>query len=452
MRKWPKRIQFSLSKMTLHISYSDKRLYKAAIFLIVATTLFSACKKVENNLGVDVLPDSDLLNMEVDTFEVNTYSLREDSLKTDDLSNNLIGSYCDPVFGKTTAGFYTQLKLSTTNSVFDVPNITIDSVVLSLKISGHYGNQTPQTFHVYQLADSLERDSTYYSNSTKALGPELTNLAFNTFTPNVNAKPVIEGDTLDPQIRIHLNNSFGVDYITNAPFTESSFENFCRGLYVTVDTVSNPNDGGIYAVELEHSDSRVTIYYHNLIDTTSEELIINDECARFTHFEHNYNGTEVAQQLADSTLGNQFYYLQAGQGLVANVVIPDLSSLTANGRVIINKAELYLPAQYYTIDPFAPPGRVLAYGLDEEGEIFSMPDFTLLNSSVYGGQYDDVKKAYTFNILLYLQKIINGEIENNPIRLACTSSSVSVNRVILSGKNSPNREKPYFKIYYTKYE
>jgi hypothetical protein len=80
-----------------------------------------------------------------------------------------------------------------------------------------------------------------------------------------------------------------------------------------------------------------------------------------------------------------------------------------------------------------------------------MPDFNL-GFSIYGGHYDEDKKAYSFNIIRYLQDVVNGEVSNNPIRIAPTSSVVSTNRVILSGKNSPNREKPYLIVYYTKYE
>lgn len=203
MIKWPKKIQFSQSKMIQHISTPKKRLSRAAIFLFSGFVFISSCKKVESDLGVEVLPDSDLLGAEVDTFEVNTYSVREDSLKSDEFSLNLLGSMNHPTFGKTKAGFYTQIRLSTFNVNFDVANTVVDSVVLSLNIDGHYGTLDAQTFEVYQLTEDIYRDSTYYTNTVKTVNPtNLVKSGFATFTPSVSGNPVIDGDTLDPQIRI----------------------------------------------------------------------------------------------------------------------------------------------------------------------------------------------------------------------------------------------------------
>jgi len=453
MRKWQKKAQFSQTKMTTHIFLKEKRLTMAAIFLFVGIITISSCKKVESDLGVDVLPSTDQLGLEVDTLQMNTYTTLEDSLRSDEFSNNMLGSYADETFGKTKASFYTQVRLSTIPTFTDLANTVVDSVVLSLKITGHYGDQSNQTFEVYRLTENIYRDSSYYMHTTKTYDA-LNNLVdplFATFTPSATNKPVIDGETLDPQIRIRLKNSFGDTILhSNSLTSETVFGDYFKGLFVTV--TQELSDGGVYYLDLEHADSKISIYYHNSTeDSLKYDLVINDKCARFTSTEHDYTGTKVEMQLADSTLGNEYYYVQAGHGVVGNVSIPDLSNLTADGRIIINRAELYLPVQYYTTDPFAPPERMVAYGVDDENEIFTMADFAL-GVSIYGGNYNDEKKAYVFNIIRYIQDVINGDLMNNPIRIVSGGSVVSTNQVVMSGKNSANREKPYMIIYYTKYE
>jgi hypothetical protein len=453
MRKWQKKAQFSQTKMTKHIFPNEKRLTMAAIFLLIGLITISSCKKVESDLGVDILPSSDQLGLEVDTLELNSFSSLEDSLRSDEFSSNMLGSYNDETFGKTKASIYTQLRLSVIPTFTDLSNTVVDSVVLSLNIVGFYGEHDDQTFEVYELTDDIYRDSNYYTNTDKANnGINLVKPGFETFAASLTNSPVIEGEVLDPQMRIRLNESFG-DMILNSDSltTDAIFAEYFKGLFITVNNpIQSYGQGGIYSFDMENNETKVTIYYHNSTDTTSFEMPINDKCARFTSMEHDYTGTKIEQQLADSTLGNEFYYVQAGQGLVGNIAIPSLLNLTNDGPVIINRAELYLPVQYYSASAYSPPTRTLAYGLNDENEIYTMPDFNL-GVSIYGGNYNDEKKAYVFNIIRYIQDVVNGTVRNNPIRILPTGSVVTPHHVILSGKNSPNREKPYLIVYYTKY-
>lgn len=453
MRKWQKKAQFSQTKMTKHIFPNEKRLTMAAIFLLIGLITISSCKKVESDLGVDILPSSDQLGLEVDTLELNSYSSLEDSLRSDEFSINMLGSYNDETFGKTKASIYTQLRLSVIPTFTDLSNTVVDSVVLSLNIVDFYGENDDQTFEVYEITEDIYRDSNYYTSTDKANnGINLVKPGFETFAASLTNSPVIEGEVLDPQMRIRLNETFG-DMILNSDSLTSDaiFAEYFKGLFITVNNpVQSYGQGGIYSFDMENNETKVTIYYHNSTDTTSFEMPINDKCARFTSMEHDYTGTKIEQQLADSTLGNEFYYVQAGQGLVGNIVIPSLLNLTNDGPVIINRAELYLPVQYYSASPYSPPTRTLAYGLNDQNEIYTMPDFNL-GVSIYGGNYNDEKKAYVFNIIRYIQDVVNGTVMNNPIRILPTGSVVTPNHVILSGKNSPNREKPYLIVYYTKY-
>jgi len=428
----------------------------AAVFLF---TLLSACKKDEGDLGLQVLPDEDLLHgTYVDTFSLITYTEREDSLRTDELSKNLLGSYVDPVFGKTTAGFYTQLRLSANNPTFDVPNIVVDSVVLQLVYEGYYGNIDAQTFNVYEVLDTLYTDSAYYSNSFADTGAtDLVDPSSQTQTPDIyNYVSFPSGDSAKPQLRLRLNNALGQNIInesgTGNLADNDVFTKFFKGLYVTVNNPSQfPGQGAILSLNTTDADSKLTIYYRdtNLGDTLEFDLLINENCARFNNIKHDYSGTAVEAELNDSTFGQQFFYLQAGAGLTSVVKIPNITNLSANGPVVVNKAELIIPVQYYTIDPLSPPLKAFIFGIDSLGENYITDDYNFGNYT--GDAYDNSKKQYVFTLTRHITDLLKGDELNNGMRILAGSGSVSANRVIFSGQNSPNRDKPYLKITYTKY-
>ena len=97
---------------------------------------------------------------------------KEDSLPADEISGpNMIGSCNDPFFGKTNASIYTHIRLDQSfdfrpNGSGSLDSLIVDSVILYLALEGYYGSLGPQTFEVYQLAEDLWIDSTYYTNST----------------------------------------------------------------------------------------------------------------------------------------------------------------------------------------------------------------------------------------------------------------------------------------------
>ncbi|MCK4639308.1 MAG: DUF4270 family protein, partial [Bacteroidales bacterium] len=133
--------------------------------LFVITILILSCNKEFDKIGLDIQPAEDKLNVKYnDTTTLVTYSVREDSIPTGNSSVSLLGSYKDPIMGKSTASIYTQLRLSIAGYNFGEAPI-LDSLILSLAYSGSYGDTTtPQTVKVYELSGKLYPDSSYYSN------------------------------------------------------------------------------------------------------------------------------------------------------------------------------------------------------------------------------------------------------------------------------------------------
>ena len=74
--------------------------FNRAILAIIFALSLASCNKEPDLIGIDLLPDSDYLNLSfTDTSTIIAYTVREDSLRTDELSANLLGYMNDPVFG-----------------------------------------------------------------------------------------------------------------------------------------------------------------------------------------------------------------------------------------------------------------------------------------------------------------------------------------------------------------
>lgn len=442
-----------------NIHLLSQRSYLTAVFFL-GLFFFAACKKETGDLGLKVQPTDDaLLGTVTDTFTIITYSILEDSLKSDELSNNMLGSMVDPVFGKTQMGFYSQVHLASNNPIFDVPNTVIDSVVLSLVYQSYYGAKDAQTFKVYEVIDTLSKSSNYYSHHIKPIDPTDLVIGGNTQVPNYSDyfHDATLKDSSKPQLRLRLDNSIGQRIInesgTGNLLDNSVFQNWFKGIRVVVDNPTQTvGQGSIININTLDANSRITIYYRNTStnDTLAYFLNINSNCARYTTMQHDYSGTPIAAQLSDSTLGQQYSYIQAGAGLKINVHFPYLLNLVASGDVIINKAELYFPVQYYSLDPLLPAPRIIPFSYNENGTISVLQD-QFEGDLVFGGFYDDVKKAYVVSIGRYLQSVLRGTKPNAGLQLNVVGSGISAYRAILGGGANDNRSKPYLKIIYTKY-
>jgi hypothetical protein len=444
---------------TTSLSKAQRSLLAAVFFV---SLILSGCRKTDEQLGLTVLPDGDALNgTVVDTFTIHTFSQVSDSLRTDELANNLVGSINDPVFGKVKAGFFTQLRLSANAPDFQPSDIIIDSLVLSLVYQSYYGTLDAQQFHVYEVMDTLYQDSAYYSNTVK--NTDLTDLVvsgYNTQTPNTLSwfHDPFTGDSSKPQLRLRLDNSLAqriANESGNATLADNdNFTKWFKGLHVTVNNSMQPTGkGALMFIDMLDPNTRMTMYFRRIStgDTIRFSFLINERCARYTRYEHDRSGTIVEQQLSDSTLGNQYYYLQAAAGLQAELHIPYLTELRNQGDIVINLAELTLPVQYFNLDPYTPAPQLMLYGIDDDGKIYTLADL-FSGQQVFGGFYDDFKKVYRFSITRHVQRIMRGSHSNNGFKIAVVASSISGHRSVLSGSQSDNRAKPSLRIIYTKYQ
>jgi hypothetical protein len=408
-------------------------------------SLFFACKEPDS-IGLKVQPNGDKLNViYCDTTSLVAYTVKDTFIRTDNTEYNLLGSNNDPVFGKNTASFYSQVLLSTNNPSFGTAPI-FDSLILSLTYANTscvYGDtNSPMTVKVYQMTQSIYNDSAYFSN--REFMTSSTPLATKTFVPRPSDSATIGDVKYAPQLRIPLSKSLLVSF-SNATNTTSFADNtnflqFFNGIYVTATPASG--NGSIISFDLLNPNSEITLYYHNSTDTSSFSFVTdNGGAERINHFDHSkylYANPYLLSELTHDSIknGNNVLYVQSMAGLQTRIEFPYIQNLVKKGKIAINKAQLVIPVDDsadISLPYYAPPYELV---LVEEYE--GLDRYLVDQSegtSYYGGIYNSGTKEYVFNIALYLQRVLDGVEPNLGLYLEVWTADrpSTPNRVVIKG-------------------
>lgn len=421
------------------------------MLLLFCAMAIVSCKKKQYQLGADVVDSNTILNgVSIDTFSLNTYTIEEDSVISDNPANVVLGSYSDPIFGDYSASFYTQLRLAAADPNFGDPNaISIDSFVLAMEYVGSYGDLDPQTFEVYELEERMYLDSTYYSFSTVShSSTNLVPLDKATITPNTSSPTIVGGDSLSPQLRVHLDTLLARSIITEAmsggtTFSDNTeFLEFFKGLYIkTNNAFQSSGEGAALYLNITDPSSKATIYFHQDGEANSYDLLMNSDCADFTHVEIDRTATDIEQVIEDSTFGLSTYYAQAF-GARAAVYIPGLENLPEN--IVIHRADLSLPIQFQTGYKYqAGNNLTVATRVDSLSE-------NLASIGVLG-VYNSTEKNFKINIRSYVQSIVNKDLPLTELVVSPLFFINSAERIVFNGSNTINKMKPKLTITYTNY-
>lgn len=432
------------------------------LLCIVVTISFSGIVIISCNkpsvVGLSIQPASDKLNVRyTDTITLATQTIHMDSVRSDNSSANLLGSYVDPVFGKTFASFYAQADLQNFNNSFGTSPVA-DSMVLFLNYSGYYGDTTtPQAINVYQLNQLLYQDSTYYSNQNFNYINEAIGSAV--FYPHPTDSVLVGGIYQAPQVRIKLYNSVAnaiLNANTAALATNAGFISFFNGIYIKPATVSINGKGAILYFDALSVYSGITIYYHNTTSTgLTFNLVFDGGSATVNHFEHNYQGFPVGQALQTPSLAATTLYSQSMGGVETYIDFPYIKHLLDSGKISINQAELVVLNSDNSYPYLYPPAaNMILYALDSVGDEISLPDYTISNYVVpitNGNEFDFILNDYIQRVLndSTTTNFANNHITDRGLHLVCSYDAAQANRIILGGPKNPTAPMK-LKITYTK--
>lgn len=414
------------------------------ILLILA--LFS-CKKDPYEIGIDLLPPSDTLNVRTtDTCTIEAFSVRQDSTRTDKTTSLMLGSIMDPVFGLTSNSFYTQVFLESEGVSFGAHPV-LDSLVLMLFYSGYYGDTlTQQNVKVYEISDYFSYDSVRYS--TQQLGIYPTLLSDLDFTPRINDSVSVYGSKVAPHLRINLNKQ--TNYLGNKILTaptdvlasNNAFIHFVKGLYVQATPVNSK--GAILNLSLSSGLSKMVVYFHNgdvpADDSLSFNLPLSQYGAHFIHVEHNgyLDATqELKRQILnhDSAQGANQLFLQGMGGVKVKLKFPYMNNLGKGKIIAINDAILELK-NMETDTIYPAPLTLSLIRQDSIGRIGYIIDENE-GATYFGGTYNTTTRSYFFRLTQHMQKVVmNAYSEHFDVYLVVNDpvlSTITPNRIMLYG-------------------
>lgn len=387
----------------------------------------------------DLLTSDDDLSLAKDTLTVKAFSLFQEPIASNGVSVGVLGNFSDPNFGKTSAGFYGQCRLSANNVTFGT-GAQLDSAFITFAYNGKYGKfDQPVNLVAYELSQSLVDSLTYKTNEALAVNiPPIGQL--NSFVPNFDDTISIYGLNYPAHLRIPLTSSFGNKILLADSLNlvdNTAFLNLFKGFYVT--TTSSPEGNGLLYLTLSSSLSKITLYYHNNdFDSLSYDIPVSG--VRVNHFDNIYTSVPVYSSVSNpNPAGETKLYIQGGAGVKGKLMIPDLDSLPKN--ILINKAELIV-SQTDADTTYPSPLLLDLFRIDDAGNAQKLEDDGLTHfggvkvlESVNGVSVN----RYRFNVKKYFQKLINGTYANNGFYVQVLGANSNSERVVLA--NSPTDEK-----------
>ena len=428
--------------------------YRFVIGFVVMVMIFWGCKNEINDLGKDLLLPGDLVQVRVFSEKnIKAYTVTDGNQRTDEPEFNLLGTFNDPLFGKTIADFACQFRIDSfpDHSNFAEP----DSLVLYFLYKELYGDTlTPQRFKVYELASDLSLDGKYFQdvNLKSLVKPEVIGeriyrprFELDSLTNKYGSTKAAPKDTLVQEVSIKLNTSllnklWAADSLTMSD--NDRFTNFFKGLYLEVGDL---NEGGsLMKVFGSTYAPQIVLHFHNSeTDSLTYSYRVSKNAARVSRFTHDYSNTAFAANLDKLDGQDSLIYLQTTGGLRTKILIPDLGTWKDSTDFAINKAELIFTLEPELSDTTKyPPAEQLvlsAIGVDKEGkEIKYLPSDFTFSQAYYGGVYNHKDKTYRFNIANHLQEVIDGKKgkENMGFYLSTSLPSSTFGRVVLKGATS----------------
>lgn len=417
------------------------------VIMIGALALaFAACKKSPETIGNGLISDENYIGIyHTNDIDIVCHS-HIDSIGTKNVSNALLGSMNDPIFGLTQAGFCTQFRFSAAGQRFG-NNPTVDSIVLQLHLSGYYGDTTTwQTVHAYELADTLNNETNYYNYTEVTLNDfDYTNGY--QFRPHPRTKRhIIGNDTVtQPILRIPMSTSLGdllIGLDSTAYRDPQVFKQHFHGLCLKCDPpVGN---GSVSYLNLTNNSFTVLqLYYHNSDNpekTQRYDYYITSADTYFNQITHDYTQGDpdfINQVLeGDTALGQQRLYLQTMGGVKTKITLSNISqwtdTLTAGHQIVINEAKLIVPAAIVDTAVFTEPNTLTLVGLNADGSTSVLSDY-YEGTSYFGGSYNTTTHSGFFRISKYIQGLVSGKIIPYGLSLGISGGSYNAHRLVVNG-------------------
>ncbi len=414
-------------------------------FLFSFLFLLPSCEE-PGFVGLEIQPEEDRFKVKSsqDPF-IGSSLWPRDSLRAAGFPRSLLGVVNDPVFGRLGASFLTQLGIAT-QADFGEGRAT-DSLVLYLYYTHQYGDiQDIQNIRVYEVDQIIDPEIPYFSN----LDPQTMIFDQEIASHAISQQP---GDTI---ISIPITSQEFQEKLLFAPdsvmLSIGAFITYMKGLYVTADLADET--GGLFRVNLNDANSRMTLYYHNVehSDTTlAFHYIINADANRLNLYDHDYLQAVFHEKISQPGILDSVFYVQGAAGVMGRLDFTGLHEWRDSVPVSINSARLILPVESAdaTSALFPLPARLSLSERSLEGELFSLTDMAL-GDQYFDGTYNDEAGEYRFNITHWMQSFILDENKSNSLYVATRDGGLNPERAVLKSMHHPAGG-PRLEITYTRH-
>lgn len=359
-----------------------KRIYlilTKGLLAAFAIGMFFACEDEVNTTGSGIVNEVNFVTNLASDFSVVAYSRNyPDGVQTNGSPVGVLGIYNDPVYGKTTASFLTQVSLSRFDPSFG-ENPEVTSVVLTLpyftsltgvdeegndefRLDSVFQKTGPVKLSLYRSnfflndldpATGFEEQAAYYSNDISSanglidesvLQSELLSVRLNAdgspiaaemtkldnFEPTNLAIQVNDSTRVAPSLRVELDKNYWQQVIidqegNNTLLNPNSFNDYFRGLYLKIEAISDAGHFSYFNLE----NANITINYSfEGTDNSGDPGDLNNDGVGSIAL--NFSGISVidyrndftpaitnALENTDEINGEDNLYLKGGDGSIA---------------------------------------------------------------------------------------------------------------------------------------
>lgn len=362
-------------------------------------------------IGIGLLPDADFIEIRsTDTIGVRAYTMYNEQSQSKDSTRMIAGSIYDEYFGSTYCDFVTQLRLMTA-----WPNIAyqVDSVLLTFipaKVTGdtaaiHY-------LRILETGTLLTDTTEFYS----AQAPDTINYLGEYLLPIMKAGKVCS---------VKLHNWVG-EYLLRdtSMFTPASgfYKDYFRGIYFSIKSVTNP-----ILVEMNASRDAsydplvITVFYHGPTALSyNYSFVATHRAVNYNRFTHDRSTADPLKQIlhVNDLVADTAVFLQTYQGVYVKLDLPSLAAFKNVQNIAVNKARIIAPV-VIDGDTYLEknmPARIYLRYRDSKGREVAIPDL-VHDVNYMDGTYHTDKDSYFFNITTFVQKYIQGEIDNPSVEI-----------------------------------
>ena len=169
-------------------------------YLILLIICLLSCSE-PSIIGLEVQPDSEKITIRSNSSNLIDFDNESEESLINNTSLNLLGELDDTYFLKNKASFITQILLAESNLILE-EDLTVDSVVLIYSYSDFYGDLDDiSSINVRKIEQDIYSDTIYYSDD----------FSYNDFSqlPNIVEDYYVSFDSLNPIVRIKINNDIG---------------------------------------------------------------------------------------------------------------------------------------------------------------------------------------------------------------------------------------------------